>query len=195
MNLIHRCLCRSSSWRKVLDRFVVPWAFADVQLGQDVLELGPGHGLTTELLRSRIPRITALEIDPELTAHLATRLRGTNVTVVQGDASAIPLDDGRFSGAVSFHMLHHVHSADLQDKLFQEVHRVLRPGGTFVGIDSLGLKSLWMRLIHMGDTLTPIEPGTLRDRLSAVGFEEITVDTNSYAFRFRARRPPTSGSA
>jgi len=63
MNLIHRCLCRSASWRTVLEKFVVPWALADVQLGDDVLELGPGHGITTDLLRSRISRITALEIE------------------------------------------------------------------------------------------------------------------------------------
>ena len=189
MNLIHRCLCRSTSWRKVLEKFVVPWTLADVELVNDVLELGPGHGLTTDLLRSRLPRLTALEIDPILAASLATRLRGSNVTVVQGDATAMPLDDTRFSGAVCLHMLHHVHSADLQNKLFREVWRVLRPGALFVGVDSLGLQSLFMRLVHIGDTLVPVSPDTLDARLEAAGFRDVVVDTNPYAFRFRARRP------
>jgi len=189
MNLIHRCLCRSASWRKVLEKFVVPWTLTDVQLGNDVLELGPGHGLTTDLLRSRLPRITALEIDPALARSLAARLRGTNVTVIQGDASAMPLDATQFSGAVCLHMLHHVHSAELQNKLFREVWRVLRPGAFFVGVDSLGLESLPMRLIHIGDTLVPVNPDTLGARLEAAGFQDIVLETNPYAFRFRARRP------
>jgi len=189
MNLIHRCLCRSASWRKVLEKFVVPWTLTDVQLGNDVLELGPGHGLTTDLLRSRLPRITALEIDPALARSLAARLRGTNVTVIQGDASAMPLDATQFSGAVCLHMLHHVHSVELQNKLFREVWRVLRPGAFFVGVDSLGLESLPMRLIHIGDTLVPVNPDTLGARLEAAGFQDIVLETNPYAFRFRARRP------
>ena len=192
MNLIHRCLCRSASWGKVLERFAVPWTLADVELGNDVLELGPGHGLTTDLLRCRLPRITALEIDAVLARSLAARLRGSNVTVVQGDATAMPLDDARFSGAVCLHMLHHVHSADLQNKLFREAWRVLRPGAWFVGVDSLGFESLSMRLIHIGDTLVPVSPDTLGARLEAAGFRDVGVDTNPYAFRFRARRPAAS---
>ena len=189
MNLIHRCLCRSASWRKVLEKFVVPWTLTDVQLGNDVLELGPGHGLTTDLLRSRLPRITALEIDRALARSLAARLRGSNVSVIQGDATAMPLDGAQFSGAVCLHMLHHVHSVELQNKLFREVWRVLRPGAFFVGVDSLGLESLPMRLIHIGDTLVPVNPDTLGARLEAAGFQDIVVETNPYAFRFRARRP------
>jgi SAM-dependent methyltransferase len=189
MNLIHRCLCRSASWRKVLEKFVVPWTLTDVQLGNEVLELGPGHGLTTDLLGSRLPRITALEIDRALARSLAARLRGSNVTVIQGDATAMPLDGAQFSGAVCLHMLHHVHSVELQNKLFREVWRVLRPGAFFVGVDSLGLESLPMRLIHIGDTLVPVNPDTLGARLEAAGFQDIVVETNPYAFRFRARRP------
>jgi len=111
------------------------------------------------------------------------------VTVIQGDATAMPLDGAQFSGAVCLHMLHHVHSVELQNKLFREVWRVLRPGAFFVGVDSLGLESLPMRLIHIGDTLVPVNPDTLGARLEAAGFQDIVVETNPYAFRFRARRP------
>lgn len=189
MNLIHRCLCRSASWRTVLEKFVVPWALQDVQLGEHVLELGPGHGITTNLLRSRIPRITALEIDPALAKVLTQRFQDTNVTVVEGDATAMPFHDSQFSGAIALHMLHHVHSVDLQNRVFRQVWRVLRPGAVFVAIDSLGLQSLWMRLIHVGDTLMPVNPDTLGPRLEAAGFSENLIETNPYAFRLLARRP------
>ena len=194
MNLIHRCLCRSASWRTVLENFVVPWALKDVQLGEDVLELGPGHGITTNLLRSRIPRITALEIDHALAKALTRRFQGTNVTVVDGDATAMPFHDGQFSGVISLHMLHHVHSTDLQNRVFREVWRVLRPGAVFVAIDSLGLQSFWMRLIHVGDTLVPVNPDTLGPRLEAAGFSKNLIETNPYAFRLQARRPTECAS-
>ena len=98
------------------------------------------------------------------------------MTVVEGDATAMPFQDGQFSGAVSLHMLHHVHSIDLQNTVFREVRRVLRPGAIFVGIDSLGLQSFWARLIHPGDTLVPVNPDTLGARLEAAGFTENLVE-------------------
>ena len=46
-------------------------------------------------------------------------------------------------------MLHHIPSLDLQDRAFAEIARVLRPGGTFAGTDSLGA-GLVFKLIHSG---------------------------------------------
>jgi hypothetical protein len=34
-----------------------------------------------------------------------------------------------------------------------------------------------------------VEPGAFPDRLKAAGFEDVQVDVNPYAFRFRARKP------
>lgn len=189
MNFVHRRLCRSAQWRTVLEKFVVPSALADVQLGDDVLELGPGDGLTTDLLRPHIARLTALEIHPPTAKKLAARFRGTNVTAIQGDASAMQFPDSRFSGVISLHVMHHIPSAELQDKVFREVRRVLRPGGAFVCIDSVNFHSLRMRLIHLADKIAPVHPATLSGRLEDAGFSEIRVDTNPYAFHVRARRP------
>ena len=188
MNFVHRHLCRSAAWRKVLEKFVVPAALADAELGEDVLELGPGDGITTDLLRVHIRRITALEIDPRMAKSLTSRLRGTNVAVVQGDATAMPLQDCQFSGAISLHMLHHIPSAGLQDRVFREVFRVLRPGGLFVCVDSVNFQTLRMKLIHIGDAIAPVNPDTVAARLETAGFKENHVETNPYAFRFRARR-------
>ena len=82
-------------------------------------------------------------------------------------------------------MLHHLPSREMQDKLLREVWRVLKPGGVFVGSDSL--QSLFMRLIHIGDTLVPMNPDTVGARLEAAGFEVLEVEKNSQAFRFQAR--------
>jgi ubiquinone/menaquinone biosynthesis C-methylase UbiE len=187
MNRLHGWLCRSEFWREELQKVTLPWVLSKVELGQEVLEVGPGPGLTTDLLRPRIQKMTVIEIDPALANSLAARLQGSNVTVIRGDATAMPLEDNQFSAAVSFTMLHHVPSADLQDQLLREVWRVLRPGGVLVGVDSR--QSLGMRLIHIHDTLVPIDPETFGKRLEAAGFEDIAIETRTRAFRFQGRRP------
>jgi SAM-dependent methyltransferase len=83
------------------------------------------------------PRLTAVEVDAALAEALATRMSGTNVEVVHADATHMPFPDDRFSAAVSFMMLHHVPTTELQDVLLAEVARVLRPGATFAGVDGI----------------------------------------------------------
>jgi hypothetical protein len=45
------------------------------------------------------------------------------------------------------------------------------------------------KLIHIGDTLVPIDPDELPDRLQAAGLTETVVDRADGSFRFRARKP------
>ena len=186
MNYLHHWLCRSGHWKKVVHERV-PWVISNSNLGPHVLELGPGPGLTTDLLMQSVPCLTVIELDAEMAASLRARLRESNVDVVTGDATAMPFPDGHFSGGVSFTMLHHVPSPKLQDKLLREVWRVLQPGGMFVGSDSM--QSLLMRLIHIGDTLVPIEPEKLGVRLERAGFEVFEIEKRAGVFRFQARKP------
>jgi ubiquinone/menaquinone biosynthesis C-methylase UbiE len=186
LNRLHNWLCRSARWRRTIEQRV-PWVLANADLGENVLELGPGPGLTTDRLRLAARHITAIEIDSKLAKSLSSRLCGSNVAVVAGDATAMPFSDAQFSGAVSFTMLHHVPSPRLQDKLLSEVWRVVKPGGVFVGSDSL--QSLFMRLIHLGDTLVPVDPDAFAVRLEAAGFEVLEMEKKRDAFRFFARRP------
>lgn len=155
-----------------------------------MLELGPGPGLATDLLRQQVHSLTAIELDPALAESLKARLRGSNVRIVVGDATEMPFPDAQFSAVVSFTMLHHVSSTALQDRLFAQVWRVLQPGGVFVGSDSR--QSWQMRMIHLGDTLVPIDPDTVSARLELAGFEVLEIEKNSRAFRFRVRRPVTT---
>ena len=164
----------------------MPWVLAGADLGDAVLEIGPGPGLTTDVLRTRTARLTSVEIDPALAAALQRRTAGTNVTVVEGNATALPFEDGTFSGAVACTMLHHVPSAAAQDRLLGEVHRVLRPGARFVGSDST--TSLFFRLAHLFDTMVLVDPATFGRRLAHAGFRDVAVDCASGAFRFRATR-------
>ena len=188
MNQIHRWLCSSNSWRRTIGQRL-PWVLSAADLGQDILEIGPGPGLTTDLLRSRASRITAIEIDSSLAQRLGARLHGGNVQVLAGDATKMPFPDEHFSGGIAMTMLHHVPSPELQNQLLREVWRVLRPGGPYVGSDSL--PSLTMRLIHAGDTYVPVSPDTFGARLESAGFRVLEIERGASAFRFHAQKRAT----
>jgi SAM-dependent methyltransferase len=143
--------------------------------------------MTTDWLRNRVKSMECLENDPALANSLRHRLLNTNVHVQHGDATAMPYSDGSFSAVVSFTVLHHVPSFILQNQVFAEAHRVLRPGGIFAGVDSL--PSLLMRIIHLGDTMILVDPATLDGRLRTAGFSSIRIELGARRFRFSARRP------
>lgn len=187
MNRIHRWLCGSERWKTRLESEILPWTLAGVDPGNNVLEIGPGPGLTTELLSGMFLHVTGLELDARLARRARQRLAGKDVSIVRGDGTALPFATGSFSGAMCFTMLHHVPSTALQDKLLEEAARVLRPGGVFAGVDSLG--SLTMQILHLGDTLVPIDPATLAGRLELAGFTNPQITVNGRRFRFTARKP------
>lgn len=187
MNEEHLKRCSSAEWDEAVRKWIIPWVLDGIDLGDDVLEVGPGPGLTTDVLRTLVPRLTAVEVHPELAASLAERLAGTNVEVLCADATRTDLAADRFSGAVCLTMLHHVPSVERQDALLSEVYRLLRPGGVLAGEDSLDSPEL--RALHHDDTYVPVDPQHLAKRLAAAGFVAVEVITNDYAVRFHAIKP------
>jgi len=187
MNLLHRWICSSSRWKHTVESQILPWALEGLELGSNVLEVGPGYGATTDRLRDWVEHLTCVEIDPALAEKLHRRTAGQNVTVLCESATELSLPDAVFDGVVCFTMLHHVPSLALQDQLLAEVVRVLRPGGIFAGADSC--YSRVFGILHLFDTMVVVEPSILPDRLRAAGFEDIHVDVHSNRFRFRARTP------
>ncbi len=186
MNRLHRWLCQSTMWKRALERKLLPWVLEGIDLGDDVLEVGPGPGLTTDFLRTRVARMTAIEVDSRLADSLKRRMGGTNVRVAEGDATDMPFEDESFSAVVSLTMLHHVPSVALQDRLLAEVYRVLRPNGLFAGMDNTW--NIAFHLIHLGDTMVVVDPNMFGPRLGAAGFRKVVIDRITGRFRFRALR-------
>ncbi len=187
MNQSHLEFLSSPEWAAMLETDLLPWIEAAGDLGDDVLEIGPGPGLTTDILRQRVSHLTSVEVDVGLAIALRDRLVGTNVEVICTDATASGLDSDRFTSAACFAMLHHMASPTDQDHLFAEVSRVLRAGAIFVGTDSLDLDAI--RAGHVDDIFVPVDPDTLADRLSTAGFVDTEVDVGDYQFRFVTRKP------
>jgi ubiquinone/menaquinone biosynthesis C-methylase UbiE len=178
--------CGSDDWKAIVRKQIVPWALGDRDLGDDVLEVGPGYGATTEVFSERTRQLTAVEIDPTLASALADRFKDTNVTVVEADASSMTFSDATFTGATCFAMLHHVPSIELQDRIFGEIARVLRPGSLFVASD--GVYSDAVAEFHKDDTYLPVDPSTLDRRLRDSGFVDIDLDLGDFGWVARARR-------
>ncbi len=187
MNRVHNILCSSGWWARRVEEKLVPFGLKDVELGDEVLEIGPGFGATTRLLARRPARLTVVELEARYCEKLRREL-GAAVSVRQGDATALPFEDGTFSAVLCFTMLHHIPTAEQQDRAFAEVARVLAPGGTFAGTDSLGTGTVF-KLIHIGDTLLTIDPEGLPARLRAAGLERPAVARGDGTFRFSASKP------
>jgi len=69
--------------RGVLNRIV---DFADIHGDEDVLEIGAGPGNLTEELAHRARHVYSIEVDASLASLLEERFKGSNVTIIRGNA-------------------------------------------------------------------------------------------------------------
>jgi ubiquinone/menaquinone biosynthesis C-methylase UbiE len=186
MNSNHARLCPSPEWAEHIQRDILPALTRDVELGEAMLEIGPGPGAATGWLAGKVAKLTAVEIDADAARLLADRYAGTNVEIITGSATELGYSADTFDSAGCFTMLHHVQTAALQNAILAEVFRVLRPGGVFIGSDSLASDDLHQ--FHVGDTYNPIEPATLLTRLQTIGFWPVTVMV-THSLLFIAGKP------
>jgi SAM-dependent methyltransferase len=183
MNLCHRLCCSSHHYFKTVEDALLPWVLGDVDLGDDVLEIGPGYGANIRVLIDKAPHYTAVEIDRPMAERLRARY-GDRAHIIHGDGTDTGLPAEEFSSVVCFTMLHHIPTPALQDQMLAEVFRVLRPGGVFAGSDSAA--STLFRVLHFRDTCNPVNPQMFPERLRAAGFHDVHVDGNGRRLRWRA---------
>lgn len=173
MNENHTKLCPSPQWAAHMHAEVLPDLVDGVDLGERMLEVGPGPGAATDWLRHRVARLVAVESDPQAAQALAAKHAGGNVEVVRGNAAHLDFADATFDAAGCFTMLHHVSTASGQRAVLAETRRVLRAGGVLVGSDSLAGDEL--ERFHEGDTYNPVDAATFPDVLRGAGFERVSV--------------------
>ncbi len=114
--------CRVSS---EADRFVVHRL---AELGPaKLVELGTGPGTVMKsagFIQNYIPTDISLEFLSRLNCRLA----------VCASAASIPLGNSSLDCVLAMAVLHHLNTFELRDAL-REIHRILRPGGTFLLIE------------------------------------------------------------
>ena len=103
--------------------------------GERIVEVGPGTGYYTLDLAGWVGPEGAVEIfdlQQEMLDHTMRRAeeRGLdNVRPTQGDATALPYEDGSFDAAILITVLGEIPD---QEAALRELRRVLRPGGRLV---------------------------------------------------------------
>ena len=186
MNHLEHFFCSTSLWQRITHRFLLPWVLSGAPLGDHVLEIGAGYGAATGHLLKLAPRVTSLEYDPRLLGMLEAKHQCAALTTLCGDAAALPFADQSFSSAVAILVLHHLKTSDLQDRALGEVHRVLRPGGSFFVFE---ITDGWIhRAAHYRSTFNPVAPVSAFARLTNAGFAKVSVDFRRGGFRVSARR-------
>lgn len=211
MNRFENWFCSTNFWSKATQNRLLPAMLQGFDLGSSVLELGAGTGAATASLAQKFPSVTSLEYSaasaarisqgfsqPQLSAQqkVANSARGAKgvasgivpgvVRVVQGDAAHLPFAAGSFSCAIAILVLHHLRSAESQDRALAEICRVLQPGGMFVAFE---INDGWLqRTMHIGSTFVPIAAGAANARVTAAGFSRVAVDFRRGGFLLRAQR-------
>src|SRR5437764_1677654 len=107
MNANH-ALCSTPERAEFIETEVLEPVTAGLELGNELLELGPGPGASTRWLRHRVQRLVALELDPDAARRLTEELGDTNVEVVVGDCTSIPLPDASYDAVASIMILYYI---------------------------------------------------------------------------------------
>jgi SAM-dependent methyltransferase len=112
----------------------LPTQFADLKIGDHVLDLGSGAGNDCFVARAIVGetgKVTGLDFTDAMVAKAISnnqKLGFANVEFVQGDIEEMPLPDNNFDVIVSNCVLNLVPD---KDKAFAQMMRVLKPGGHF----------------------------------------------------------------
>ncbi|HUA31011.1 MAG TPA: class I SAM-dependent methyltransferase [Streptosporangiaceae bacterium] len=192
MNKNHAQVCPSPEWAAYIQQDILPALLQHADLGDDMLEIGPGPGAATDWLRHHVSRLTAVEVDADAARQLTDKFPERTVTIVTGTATELGYPDESFDSVGTFTMLHHVPTLAEQNKILAEAFRVLRPGGVLIGSDSLASNGL--HHFHEGDTYNPVDPASLLARLQTLGFEKLTIMVDD-SLMFVAHRPAADGQA
>jgi len=96
------------------------------------LDLCCGSGQTTRFLVNHANHVTGLDASPLSIQRAKQNVPTANF--IEGWAEAMPLDDDRFD-LVHTSVAMHEMELDQRQQIFQEVIRVLKPGGWFTMVD------------------------------------------------------------
>jgi ubiquinone/menaquinone biosynthesis C-methylase UbiE len=128
---------------------------ANIEFG-NLLEVGCGNGVMTRYFESIASSVTALDISDISLEVLQKKFNGL-VTTVVGNIEELPFPTSSFDLIISCGVL----SYGDPSKVDSEILRVLRPGGTFIFIDSLNHNPIfklnrWIRFMRGNRSLSTV---------------------------------------
>lgn len=185
--------------RDVIRRRELALAALDAQPADAVVDIGCGPGFYVAALAEQAASVTGIDPSAAMLAIAARKTEGhRNVTLRQGEATALPLDEASMDRALSVQVFEYI--ADTPAAL-AEIHRVLRPGGRVVLWDIDWTTLSWHaddaeRMARMTQgwdrhLVHPALPRTLATALRAAGFADVRCD--AHVFCTTAMDPETFG--
>lgn len=157
------------------------WGFESVPVrdGDDCLDIGCGGGMNVRRLLAMDPGGSVTGLDHSEVSVLATREANAKAvdegrcTVIQGDVSAMPFEDGSFDVVTAIETVYFW--PDLA-RSFAEVRRVMRDGATFVIVNEEdGLSDENERLAEKIEGLRIYTAEELTGYLEEAGFSDAAV--------------------
>lgn len=161
---------------------VSDWGMAHLEgLGPSAIaELGCGGGRNASELLERFPAATLAAVDysPEAVARTekmcADEISAGRCRVLQGDVSDLPLGQEEFDLACAFET---VYFWPGPRESFEQVFRILRPGGTFLIVnESDGLNAKDEKWLSLIEGLAIYSEEELVRHLEEAGFAEVRAD-------------------
>jgi SAM-dependent methyltransferase len=172
--------------------------------GERILDVGCGPGFYCAELLDEVGSegsVVGLDSSPQMLSLAARRCEGQgNVEFHRADATALPVEDASFDGALCVQVLEYV--PDVPAAL-AELHRAVRPGGRVVVWDVDWATVSWQsadparmeRVLEAWDEhlAHPSLPRTLAPAMRSAGFE--AVETEAHSFDTVDFDPDTYGAA
>lgn len=155
---------------------------ARIEPGYRVLDLGCGTATLTILIKQMYPaaEVVGLDGDPKILAIAEAKAAKAEVslTLDHGLAFEMPYPDQSFDRVVSSLVIHHL-TTDNKRRAFQEMQRVLRPGGELHVLDfgqphnlyTSIVSPLIRRLEEAADNVQGLLPVMIRE----AGFDQVEV--------------------
>lgn len=139
-----------------------------------------GAGEVTHVFAKQYKYLIGIDVSLSMLRFAVKNTKSHDALYVHGDATALPLADGSCDSVVMIGGVHHVPD---RERLFREVHRVLKPGGRFLFREPLNDFWLW-RLIRTViyrlspaldyNTENPIRYRETAPLLDKIGLEVVT---------------------
>lgn len=119
-----------------------PVAFLDLKEGDVVLDLGSGAGIDVFIAAKKVG-LTGQVIGVDMTAEMigkarenARKIQAANVEFRLGEIENLPVESESIDRVISNCVINLVPD---KEKAFREIHRVLKPGGSFVVSDIVSI--------------------------------------------------------